>query len=197
MRRARTIAEALDHAAAVIAESGVGALSISEVARRMGVRGPSLYKYFTSLNAMYDGLFARAAAAHRQAIHDAMVPLPAGVPRLRALAGASVRWSVGNPALAQLLFWRPVPGFEPSASSYAISVSSVERLRAELAEAARSGQLSSDADSNDAVRLLTVVISGIFTRQVANQPGAAYDAGLFSRLTDEAVEMFLAHYRAR
>src|SRR5688572_26736959 len=99
-RRAWTVAEALDHAAAVIAESGVGALSISEVARRMGIRGPSLYKYFASLNAMYDGLFARAATAHRQAMHDAMDPLPAGVPRLQALARASVRWSVESPALA-------------------------------------------------------------------------------------------------
>ena len=51
--------EALDHAVQIMTEQGVGALTISEVARRMGIGGPSLYKYFPSLHAVYDLLFAR------------------------------------------------------------------------------------------------------------------------------------------
>lgn len=37
-------------------------LSLSEVARRIGLRRPSLYKSFPSKLAVYDALFARAAS---------------------------------------------------------------------------------------------------------------------------------------
>jgi AcrR family transcriptional regulator len=193
-RRALLIEEALDHAVAIMSEHGVGALTVSEMARRMGVRGPSLYKYFPSLHAVYDLLFARAAAAHNAAMREAIEPLPQGVDRVRALARASLGWSLANPALGQLMFWRPVPGFEPSPASFAISVEGLGRLRAELAAGVARGQLTPGADSNDAARLLTVVISGLFTRQTSNQPGASYEEGMFSRLADDAFDMFLQRY---
>jgi len=193
-RRQQTINEALDHAVAIMVERGVGGLTVSEVARRMGVRGPSLYKYFPSLHAVYDQLFARGAAAHNRAMSEAVDRQPPGVARIRALAEASLRWSLENPALGQLMFWRPVPGFEPSAASFAISAEGLGRLRAELAAAASLGQLAPHADSNDAARLLTVVISGLFTRQSANQPGVSFEDGLFSRLADDALDMYLNRY---
>ena len=102
-------------------EEGVGALSVSEVARRMGIRGPSLYKYFPSRHALYDALFARGLADQLSAVHSAVRSEPRGVPRIRAGATAVVRWAVEHPALAQLLFWRPVPGFEPSPAAFAPS----------------------------------------------------------------------------
>ena len=38
----------------------------------MGVRGPSLYKYFPSLHAMYDALFARGLAGSDAAVQEAV-----------------------------------------------------------------------------------------------------------------------------
>jgi AcrR family transcriptional regulator len=35
-------------------EAGVGGLSMSEIARLLGMRQPSLHKYFPSLHAVYD-----------------------------------------------------------------------------------------------------------------------------------------------
>src|SRR3954452_894415 len=58
-RRLETIEEVLDHAAAIMAEEGVAGLSLGEIARRMGIRTPSLYVYFRSKHALYDALFAR------------------------------------------------------------------------------------------------------------------------------------------
>src|SRR3954466_903708 len=58
-RRLETIEEVLDHAAAIMAEEGVAGLSLGEIARRMGIRPPSLYVYFPSKHALYDALFAR------------------------------------------------------------------------------------------------------------------------------------------
>lgn len=195
-RRDATIDEALDHAVGIMCEQGVGGLTISEMARRMGIRGPSLYKYFPSLHAVYDALFARGQEANSAAVRAAIDPLPPGVARIRAAAQAIVRWCVANPALAQLLHWRPVPRFEPSPSTFAASVAEMQEARAEFAEAVRLGQLSRAAASAEALRLFTVVISGIVTQQLANQPGAGYDDGLFSRLTDDALDMFFAHYGA-
>jgi AcrR family transcriptional regulator len=196
-RRRETIEEALDHAVAIMGEQGVGGLTISEMARRVGVKAPSLYKYFPSLHAVYDALFARGLASSDAAVQAAITAPPSGLMRIRAGTRAVVRWCVDNPALAQLLYWRAVPGFEPSPETFAASARGMEQLRAELAEAVRRGELHPRADSDDAVRMLTILMSGLFTQQMANQPGVAYDNGLFTRRTDDALDMFIVYYDAR
>jgi AcrR family transcriptional regulator len=194
-RRAAVMEEALDHAVALMSEEGVGALSVSEVARRMGIRGPSLYKYFPSRHAMYDALFARGLAAQQAAVQAAVEPVDRGVPRIRAGGVAVVRWAVEHAALAQLLHWRPVPGFEPSPAVFASSVADQAVLRAEFAEAVRLGQLAPSADSDEAVRLYTVVMSGVISQQLANQPGVPFTEGAFSRLTETAIDLVLSAHR--
>jgi AcrR family transcriptional regulator len=196
-RRARVVEEALDHAVDVITEAGVGGLTVSEVARRTGMRGPSLYKYFPSLHALYDALFARGLAGEIAAVRAAAEAEEPGVARLRAGGRASVRWCTENPALAQLLHWRPVPGFEPSPEVFAASVEDVSSARAELAEAVRRGELDRSADSDDVLRLYSVVLAGVVSQQLANQPGAAFDEGAFTRLTDDALDLFFHRYRPR
>lgn len=191
-RRAAVRDEALDHALALVTADGVGALTVSEVARRMGIRGPSLYKYFPSRHAMYDALFARGLGAQQAAVRAAVEGLPPGLPRLRAGARAVVRWAVENPALAQLLHWRPVPGFEPSPAVFAPAVDEMTDVRAEFTEAVRRGQLAPAADSDDTVRLWTVVLGGLISQQLANQPGTSFEDGVFSRLTDTAIDQFLS-----
>ena len=194
-RRTAVIEEALGHAVQLMAEEGVGALSVSEVARRMGIRGPSLYKYFPSRHAVYDALFARGLLEQQAAVRGAVDGLPRGVPRIRAGAAAVVRWAVEHPALAQLMHWRPVPGFEPSAAAIEPSLRDMAEIRAEFAEAVRLGQLAPSADTDDAVALFTVVLSGLISQQLANQPGAGYADGVFSRLTDTAIDLFLSAHR--
>ncbi len=195
-RRAETIDRALDIAVTIMTESGVGGLTLSEVARRLGIRQPSLYKYFASLHAMYDALFARGLAESEAAVLVAAEREPPGVTRIRAGARAIVRWAVDNPALAQLLFWRPVPGFAPTAETFAASVAQMRWVRSEFAAAVRAGELAAAADSDDAVRLHTVVLSGLISQQLANEPGASYADGAFSRLTDTALDLFFTRYGA-
>jgi AcrR family transcriptional regulator len=189
------IEEALDHAERLMGEEGVGALSVSEVARRMGIRGPSLYKYFPSRHAFYDALFARGLAAEQAALRAAIENVPRGVPRIRAGAAAVVAWAVDNPALAQLLHWRPVPGFEPSPAVFRPAMEEMVDVRAEFAEGVRLGQLAPSADDEDVVRLYTVVLAGLISQQLANQPGVPFAEGVFSRLTDTAIEQFLSVHR--
>ena len=47
-----------------MAEEGVNGLSLAEVARRLGVQPPSIYKYFPSLMAVYDAIFLRGQLEH-------------------------------------------------------------------------------------------------------------------------------------
>lgn len=195
-RRERTVNLALDHAVAVMTERGVGGLTISEVARRMAVQPPSLYKYFDSLNAVYDRLFARGLAGFWSAVDGAAAADAGPTARLRAGVRAGVAWSVGNPALAQLLFWRVVPGFEPSPETFAGSVDQMAFTRSKLTAAVRAGELAPWVDVDEATRLLTVVMSGLISQQLANEPGTTYDRGSFSGLTDRALDMYLDHYRA-
>ena len=58
-RHRETLDEVVGHALTVMAESGAAGLSLGEVARRMGIRTPSLYVYFSSKAELYDEVFAR------------------------------------------------------------------------------------------------------------------------------------------
>src|SRR6266516_1929395 len=112
-RRQETIEEVLGLAAEIMAEQGVAGLSIGEIARRMGIRPPSLYVYFPSKHALYDALFARGAQAILTAMQAWIVTPLASMSTLEEVlldrAEAFVRWSLEHAPYSQLLFWRPVP----------------------------------------------------------------------------------------
>jgi AcrR family transcriptional regulator len=167
---------------------------MSEIARRLGMRQPSLYKYFSSLHAVYDALFARGLERSGAAIRAAVGEGTRGVESIRAAGRALVRWAVENPALAQLLYWRPVPGFAPAAATFASSVQQMGQLHAAFTAAVRAGELHPDAASAEAPRLFTIVLSGLISQQMANEPAADYGTGMFTSLTDAALDMFFARY---
>ena len=180
-----------------MAESGAGAVTVAEIARRMGIRPPSLYKYFPSLHAIYDGLFTRGNVRLAQFVDDAVDGYEPGLERLLEGNRAFLRWSMRNRGLAPLLFWRPVPGFEPSRESYALAERLVLRARGDLTEAVRREELDASADTDEAFRLLTTLGAGIASQQFANQPDATYEDGLFTSLTDRALAMFVQQHAPR
>src|SRR6476659_5982958 len=120
-RRQETIEEILDIAIDVMTEHGVNGLTLAEVARRLGVQPPAIYKYFASIGAVYDALFRRAAAENLAVLREAMRRREPGLEALTTGLEASGRWVMQNKALAQLLFWRPVPRFQPSPEAFAPS----------------------------------------------------------------------------
>jgi AcrR family transcriptional regulator len=185
----------LDHAEAILEESGAGAVTVSEIARRMGMKAPSVYKYFASLNDIYDDLFARGQARLAQHLDEAVQGCEPGLERLLEGNRAFLRWSTRELGLASLLFWRPVPGFEPSAESMAAARTVAQRGRAELRAAVERGELAEEADSDEAMRLLTIAVAGVFSQQASNQPGSDFDDGQFTSLTDEVLQMYVNHYR--
>ncbi len=78
--RQETVDAILVTARAVMQEQGVAALNLNEVARRLGVSGQALAKYFPNKAALYDALFLMGHRLFREAeeevwrtTHSAMV----------------------------------------------------------------------------------------------------------------------------
>jgi AcrR family transcriptional regulator len=193
-RRQETIEEILTIAVQVMADEGVNGLSLAEVARRLGVQPPSLYKYFPSLTAIYDELFRRGQAEHLTVMRDAMAAAQPGMAALTAGLEAGGRWALANRALAQLLFWRPVPSFEPSPDAFAPSIEMVALQRAALADAVAAGEVGPGADSDQAVDLLAILIAGVFSQHLANEPNLAWGQGRFTPLFPRLMQLFTAAY---
>ncbi len=193
-RRQETIDEILDLAVAVMSEEGVNGLSLSEVARRLGVQPPSIYKYFPSLMAIYDELFLRGQTVHLDVMRAAMATADPGLDALIAGLEASGRWLLANRAVAELLFWRPVPRFEPSPGAMAISREMIDLQRAALVDAVTAGQLGPGADSDEAVYLASTLIVGVLSQAFANEPDLEWGTGRFTPLFPKLMRLLVAVY---
>src|SRR5215472_3019213 len=84
-RREATRAEILAAAWELVRAEGLAALSLRDLARRVGMQAPSLYSYFDSKHAIYDAMFAQGAQdflEREQALQttgDALHDLQAGM----------------------------------------------------------------------------------------------------------------------
>ncbi|HUE06482.1 MAG TPA: TetR/AcrR family transcriptional regulator [Acidimicrobiales bacterium] len=179
-RRQETIREILDIARDVMTEQGVNALSLAEVARRLGVQPPSLYKYFPSLMAIYDALFLAGQRENLETMRAGMQDVEPGLTALIAGLEASGRWGLANRAVAELLFWRPVPSFHPSPEAFAVSTEMVELQRGALADAVAKGELGPAANEESAIYLVSTLIAGVLGQAIANEPDLPWGEGRFS-----------------
>ena len=151
-RRARrheeTRSQILDLAVAIMTEDGVAGLSMASLARALSIQPPSLYKYFPSRMAIYDALFRQGQLANLEALRSGMHGAAPGMDAVAAGMEATGRWAVSHPVLAQLLFWRPVPGFQPTADAFGPALEIIDQLRHGLRDAAAAGQVHPDAASD-------------------------------------------------
>jgi hypothetical protein len=90
-------------------------------------------------------------------------PSASPVELLRTSASLFFDFCVEDPARFQLLFLRTTPGFEPSAESFELAQVALDRLAAVLAEAGMGAP--------EQVDLWTVLMSGLASQQVSNDPG--------------------------
>jgi AcrR family transcriptional regulator len=202
-RRQQSIEEILDIAVDIMSEHGAGGLSLGEVARRMGIRPPSLYVYFASKDALYDAVFERGAGEiARAVIEDTTRLLDNLAPDTRLedvmleAARTFVRWTLDHPAYTQLLYWRPVPGFQPSTESFAPAVAMWESSRNRFLELQRHGLLRADADVDNVQHDWASILTGVVTRQLANAPNESFDEGRFTARLGDLVTMFARYYAA-
>jgi AcrR family transcriptional regulator len=179
-RRESTRAEILEAAWELARTQGLAGLSLRDVARKIGMRPPSLYWYFDSKQAIYDAMFAEA---NRQLLARlAQEDWPVN-PRalLRLTARVFVEFSAEDVERYQLLSQRVIPDFEPSPDAYALAVQVFEQMQARFAAAGLSDPAQFD--------MWTAIVAGLAAQQTANDPGG--DRWL--RLIDEVVDMYADH----
>jgi AcrR family transcriptional regulator len=177
-RRAAVQGEILEAAWAVARAKGLAVLTLKDVAARVGMQAPSLYTHFASKHDIYDAMFGEAWSEVDEQL-AAVESLPAS-PRERVFVRslAFFDFAVADLARYQLMNQRTIPGFEPSAETYAISVRVVQRSVDELAEIGVT-------DRGD-VEILFSIIGGLADQQLANDPGGDSRRKLLER----AVEMW-------
>lgn len=181
-RRESTRLEILDAAWAVAREKGLADLTLRDVADRIGMRAPSLYFYFPSKNAIYDGMFGQAWSDYL----DVVATMEADQPRspraaLKHVARTFFDFAVADLARHQLMNQRTIPGFVPSEESYAPAVKALERARENLRQVGVVKQ--------DDFDLCIAIVGGLVDAQLANDPGG----DRWARLIDPAVDMFADH----
>ncbi|GAA2808077.1 TetR/AcrR family transcriptional regulator [Kitasatospora sp. CM 4170] len=106
--RAQVREEVKKHAWEQIATAGASALSLNAIAKRMGLSGPALYRYFANRDELITEL-----------VRDAYRSL-ADTFRARARAGADLAdlahalrgWALDDPQRYLLVYGTPVPGYQ-------------------------------------------------------------------------------------
>lgn len=181
-RHAATKQEIVAAAWRLARERGLGGWSLRDVAEAVGMRAPSLYVYFPSKNAVFDAMFADGCAALLTRIAPAAAEAEGQQIRelLHVAATMFFDFCAEDPARYQLLFLRTVPGFEPSAGSYALAQEVID----ELARVFGAVGLVAAED----VDLWTALTVGLVTQQLSNDPGG----DRWRRLVPAAVDMFLS-----
>ena len=159
-------------------EHGIGGVSLHALARAVGMRQPSLYAYFDSKHALYDAMFAdgnRQLVARLTALELPADPRAA----VKRFMREFIDFAVGDIERCSLMFQRPIPGFEPSAESYAIAQSALGAAVGVLHAAG----LEDDGD----VDCFVAMVAGLIDAQISNEPGG----DRWTRHLDRLVDMHL------
>ena len=178
-RREATRLEILEAAWSLAGEVGLANLTLRDIAQRVGMQPPSLYSHFESKNAIYDAMFGQAWGdyeAHGLAELENLPEHPRTA--IKLLARVWFDYAVADLARHQLMNQRTIPGFEPTAESYAPAVRVLENGVATL------GSLGvTDRGHFD---IWLSLLGGLVDQQLANDPGG----DRFSRLLEPAIDMW-------
>ncbi|MGW2250700.1 TetR/AcrR family transcriptional regulator [Kitasatospora sp. NPDC001660] len=115
--RAQVRAEVKQHAWEQIATAGASALSLNAIAKRMGVSGPALYRYFGSR----DDLITELVRDAYRGLADALRAACAGGADLPRLAHVLREWALEDPHRYLLIYGTPVPGYRAPEDTTVIS----------------------------------------------------------------------------
>lgn len=182
----------LEVAREMMGAEGAGALSWNEIARRVGLKPPSLYVYFDDKMAIYDALFRQGYEQYGALMAEVVEKESPGWGALRAAAEAHFRFCLENPDLFQIMFERPIPGFEPSPESLRVSFGELEKGRRHFAEMISVEEIEPDLPTEQAFDLWIALEHGLTAQHLANQPDLPLGEGRFGSLIPAAMDLFKA-----
>jgi AcrR family transcriptional regulator len=185
--REATIQAILDSARAIMREEGVAALSMQELARRMDMRAPSLYNYFSGKMDIYDALFRLGFALYDEHNKALMQAATSWRDELCFIIEGYMSFALENPELYQLCFERPVPDFVPSKESLELSFGLLKQSyrRAEQLK----NEVETDLSSEQIVNLVIAMSHGMTAMHLANEPHLPVGQGRFGSLIPVVLSM--------
>ena len=187
--RQETIEKILSIAREEMQANGVAALSLGVIAKRLGMRTPSLYTYFDSKNDIYDELFRRGFLEFGRRMDER--PNQNGTLRenLESALRSYLRFAQENQDLYQLMFQRPVPGFVPSEESMAVSLARLDSIRGQFMQILEREEITLDIPYEEARDLYIAFQHGLTELHLANNPELPVGQGRFGKLIPQAVQM--------
>jgi AcrR family transcriptional regulator len=188
--RQDTIEAILTVARAVIREEGVAALNLNEVARRLGVSGQALAKYFPNKMALYDALFLLGHRIFREAEEEIWRTTKPDWERIRRWFEVRMALAIENPDLYHLIWERPVPGFVPSEASQEEINKTLAGARRGIGEVIEAGGIDAGIPSERVVDILLSVRHGIIAEYLGKREYLPPGSGRFHDLIPDVLAVF-------
>ncbi len=186
-KHAAMVQNILDTARLIMREQGVAALSMQELARRMELRAPSLYHYFSSKMEIYDALFRLGFTVYAEQMEKNLQEAQTWQELARRSFECYLSFAKQNPELYQLCFERPVPGFTPSDESMQ---SSFHLLRQSYQRAMDfKAAIHTDLSTQQVVDLIIAITHGITAMHMSNEPDLPIGQGRFGSLIPAALAL--------
>ena len=186
--REATIQTILNTARTIMREEGVAALSMQELARRMDMRAPSLYNYFSGKTEIYDMLFRLGFTRYDEHIKGLMKTGIGFQDELRINIEGYLSFALENPELYQLCFEHPVPGFVPSQESLQLSfgILNSSYQRAERFKK----ELDTEFTTRQIVDTIIAISHGLTAMHISNEPHLPIGQGRFGSLIPVVLSIF-------
>jgi AcrR family transcriptional regulator len=173
----------IEEAVALVADEGVAALTLREVARRAGVSQAAPYRHFPSKLALIAAVaeegFGEMLTRVRRALNRAP---PGAAARLSALGAAYVRFAVDHPARFRVMFGREVAESHGFASLWNVAQEGFGLLVGEIVDAQGSGELPGEDPRRPALAawsavhgLAGLLVDGLLARQGLARPGLSVE----------------------
>lgn len=176
-------------------EDGVAALNLQEVARRVGVRAPSLYEYFAGKADIYDALFRLGVRLFAEQLERLVPTSPSLWDYARASLENYMTFAQDYPELYQLCFERPVPGFVPSEESMNESRQLLlGRADQMIEQGLEQGSLLAGLLPGEVRDLFLAMTHGLTALHMANEPELPVGVGRFGSLIPAAMVLFQASW---
>src|SRR6266852_4153707 len=182
----------LEAARQVMREEGVAALNLQEVARRVGVRAPSLYEYFPGKMALYDALFRMGVRLFAERMSRFTESTDSFWARSQAGLENYMLFAQEYPELYQLVQERPVPGFVPSEESMEQSRRLLTMTDAIVEKGIERGSVALGITVAQARDLFLAMMHGLTALNMANEPDLPVGSGRFGSLLPAALTLFRA-----
>jgi len=184
----------VEEALRLAAEGGPEAVTVREVARRVGVSSGAPFRHFPDRTTLLTAVAEEAMKRFREEILRALEAAGGKGPldRLRAIGSAYLRWAVRHPTFFEVISSRRLIDFEGSAALRADN-EAVQRLMAGLIEEARlKGEVRDEADARLIVVTGRALVYGLARMKVDDHYASwGLAEAEIERMMDAALGLFI------